>query len=199
MEIKFVYFDIGNVFHTFEHLFEKVAKDFGKKPDDFGDMFDKYSDQITDGKINAKKLWKYCCQELNIKNGENYDFAKAWVSDYKLIPEMHELAKRIAQKYRVGLLSNHYIGAYSETVKQGMIPDLKYDSVVVSSEVHCKKPEPGIYKIAQDRAGVKTGEIFFIDDKKENLFAAIEFGWQTFLFDYKNPDKSCEELRIILL
>lgn len=31
--VEFVYFDIGNVFHTFEHLFEKVAKDFDKKPE----------------------------------------------------------------------------------------------------------------------------------------------------------------------
>lgn len=112
---------------------------------------------------------------------------------------MHKLSKEIAKKYKVGILSNYYRDYFEEATKQGFIPKIKFDEVIISAEVGCMKPDEAIYKIAQDWSGYKADEIMFIDDKKENLFTASNFGWQTFLFDYKNPKKSCQEIGKILL
>jgi hypothetical protein len=38
----------------------------------------------------------------------------------------------------------------------------------------------------------------FIDDKKDFLLPAQKLGWQTFLFDANNPNKSAKSLQNIL-
>jgi len=199
MAIKFVYFDVGNVFHTYDHIFEKVALDFGKTPADIDGVFLRHATEVTKGTTSVKKLWQYCQQELNIQNGVNYNFAKSWASDYLIIKEMHDLVKKLHKKYKLGILSNHYLDTFYESLRQGKIPKIDFSTMIISAEVGCKKPEPEIYKIAQERCGFSGEEIFFIDDKKENLFTASKMGWQTFLFDYKNAQKSSEEIGRILL
>ncbi len=96
-------------------------------------------------------------------------------------------------------MSNYYRDYFEEATAQGFIPKIKFREIIISAEVGCKKPEEEIYKIAEDWSGFSGSEIFFIDDKKENLFTASKFGWQTFLFDYNNPEKSCKEIGKILL
>lgn len=39
-----------------------------------------------------------------------------------------------------------------------------FDPIIISSEVNCKKPDPKIFKIALERAGVDAGECIYIGD-----------------------------------
>ena len=198
-KIKFVYFDIGNVFMTFDKIFSRVEKDLKINKEKIYDLEDKYDIDANLGKIDIPQVWQKVCKRLNIINGENYPIIESWVSDYEAIKPMHELAKKIAKKYKTGILSNYYRDYFEEATKQGFVPKIKFNEVIISAEVGCMKPNKEIYKITEDWSGFSGEEILFIDDKKENLFAAAEFGWQTFLMDYKNPEKSCIELKNILL
>ena len=197
--IKFVYFDVGNVFMTFDKVFTKVTKDFNLDMTKLDLAYEKYDTDFNLGKIDAPYVWAKLCDELNIKNGEKYNIIESWESDYESILPMHDLAKSIAKTYKVGIISNYFRGYFEEAIKQKFIPEINFDSVIISAEVGCKKPEEEIYKIAEEKCGYKGKEIFFIDDKKENLFTAATLGWQTFLLDYKNPEKSCKEIGKILL
>ena len=47
---------------------------------------------------------------------------------------------------------------------------------LLSYELGCLKPEPAIYRIAIERAGVRPEEIFFADDRPENVEAARQAG-----------------------
>ncbi|MDO8610873.1 MAG: HAD family phosphatase [bacterium] len=198
-KIKFVYFDIGNVFMTFDKIFTRAASDLNIDQNLIDVAEEPYDVDANLGKIDIPEVWQKVCKELKIKDGEKYPIIESWVSDYDAIKPMHELAKMIAKKYKVGILSNYYRDYFEEATKQGFIPKIKFDEVIVSAEVGCMKPEPEIYKIAEEWSGYSGEEILFIDDKKENLFTAAKFGWQTFLMDYKNPQKSCEEIGKILL
>lgn len=197
--VKFVYFDVGNVFMTFENFLSRAAKELNidKKLIDEGEA--KYDIDANLGKIDIPEVWGKVTKELNIKNGEKYPIIESWVSDYQSILPMHNLAKLIAKKYKTGILSNYYRDFFEEATKQGFIPKIKFDEVIISAEVGCMKPDEAIYKIAEEWSGFEGNEILFIDDKKENLFTASKMGWQTFLMDYKNPEKSCEEIGRILL
>ena len=197
-KIKFVYFDLGNVFMTFDKVFSRVEKDLKIDREQIYNLEEKYDVDATIGKIDIPNLWQKVCEELKIENGKNYPIIESWVSDYEKVLPMHELSKKLVDKYKIGILSNFYVDFFEEVVKQGFVPKIKFDEVIISAEVGCMKPDPEIYKIAEDWSGYSGGEIMFIDDKKENLFAAAEFGWQTFLMDYKNPEKSCEEIGKIL-
>ncbi|MFF2644062.1 HAD family hydrolase [Streptomyces niveus] len=49
-------------------------------------------------------------------------------------------------------------------------------SVVNSSHVGVAKPDPGIYEIAVRRAGVPPDRCLFVDDRQENVDAAVALG-----------------------
>ncbi|MEU6387955.1 HAD-IA family hydrolase [Streptomyces sp. NPDC046939] len=60
------------------------------------------------------------------------------------------------------------------------------DHVVSSARVRVAKPDPGIYEIAARRAGVARDRCLFVDDRPENVEAAIALGMTGLL--YRVPD-----------
>ena len=74
-----------------------------------------------------------------------------------------------------------------------------FDGEVVSCEEHIIKPNPAIYTTHTERYGLNPAETLFIDDRKENIEAAIAQGWQGYHFNARNPELSCNELREALL
>jgi FMN phosphatase YigB (HAD superfamily) len=195
---KFVYFDIGSVFFTTEKAFTTVSGDVGVPLDSMKDLFNKYGNDLVLGNITVSDFWQICCTQLHISRPE-YNLSHGWVYDYTPIISMHQLASEISSVYKVGILSNQFLNLFPEMYLQSKIPNIKFDPLINSADVKCMKPEPAIYQIAEDRCGFKGADIMFVDDRQENLATATTFGWQTFLFDYKNPQKSCDKLAKILL
>jgi 2-haloacid dehalogenase len=63
------------------------------------------------------------------------------------------------------------------------------DDVVVSGTEGLAKPDPAIFEIAVARAGLPAEDLVFVDDKEQNVAAAIELGLDGILFT------GAEELR----
>lgn len=57
-----------------------------------------------------------------------------------------------------------------------------FDTVVLSHEVGCRKPEPEIFAAAVQMAGVAPERIFFTDDIEEHVVAARAAGWDAEVF-----------------
>lgn len=53
---------------------------------------------------------------------------------------------------------------------------------VFSGRVHLAKPDPAIFRLAQDRFGVPAADLLFLDDHAPNVDAARSAGWQALLF-----------------
>ncbi|MFK0135239.1 HAD-IA family hydrolase [Streptomyces rubiginosohelvolus] len=60
------------------------------------------------------------------------------------------------------------------------------DAVVSSAVEQVAKPDPAIYRIAAERAGVPVERCLFVDDRQENIDAAAALGMTTAL--YREPD-----------
>ena len=60
--------------------------------------------------------------------------------------------------------------------------DLMCD-VVVSGRERCAKPSPEIYAVLEGRSGRAPGELFFIDDRADNVAAARARGWHAHQFE----------------
>ena len=75
----------------------------------------------------------------------------------------------------------------------------QFDGEVVSCEELVVKPEREIYELLLSRYGLEASESIFIDDRSDNGEAAAAMGITPFLFDAHDPEKSCAELRRILL
>lgn len=100
-----------------------------------------------------------------------------------------------SKHFRVGLLSNIMPGLIDSLIKMGKLPDIAYDSIVDSSVVGAIKPEADIYKIAEDKAGVPSNEILFVDDSRTNLMAADRQGWNVLWFDGYRPSESVDNIK----
>lgn len=200
-KIKFVYFDIGNVMADTNDYFKGATSRFNISLSEFTEFWNgsNGADEMTRGKITAQEFWHTAVRKFNIKNAEHFDFLESWLGDYKPIPETHDLAKKISEQYRIGLISNLYPGMITKLVKRGLVADLKYSAVILSCETGFRKPEKEIYKVATESAGVSPGEIFFIDDRQDFLEGADSYGWQTFWFNEHDLRQTTNKLKKLLL
>lgn len=183
---------------TYDHVFDTVKKDLGLD-EKFFRSYNQYDLDANIGKLLIPGIWQKVCQENGRPKDSEYPIIKSWVSDYQPIIPMHQLASQFNSIYKMGVLSNLYIDFWDEIVRQQFIPtDVNFSPVIISAEVGCMKPDPKIYEIAEEKSGFKGDEILFIDDKPENLAEAARHGWQTFRFEYNNPEESAAKLRAII-
>ncbi len=99
--------------------------------------------------------------------------------------------------YRLFVLSN-MSKDYIEFLRK--MPVFQYfDGKIISCEVHLIKPEKEIYQLLLDTYNIEPEQTMFIDDRVENVEKAATLGIVPFHFDRCNPEKSCEQLRCILL
>lgn len=57
-----------------------------------------------------------------------------------------------------------------------------FGDIVVSGHEKVAKPDPAIYAIAEGRFGLPPEQLLFIDDKAENIEAAMARGWHGHVF-----------------
>jgi putative hydrolase of the HAD superfamily len=107
-----------------------------------------------------------------------------WDAQMWLTPNQPMLAWQDALKARgflTAILSN--IG---DTVQQAMERELKwlsrFDVLVWSYQLRMAKPDPVIYRHTLGKLGTQPEETLFIDDRKENVEAAIALGIKALVF-----------------
>jgi epoxide hydrolase-like predicted phosphatase len=81
--------------------------------------------------------------------------------------------------YTVGLLMNSFRELRSTI--DGKVDFGMFDVVVDSSEVGCRKPEPQIFSIMEQRLGADPARILYLDDVTANIEGARNAGWGTIL------------------
>jgi HAD superfamily hydrolase (TIGR01509 family) len=114
------------------------------------------------------------------------------------IPATKSLIEALKAKgYRLFVLSN-MSKEFIEFLREQEVYS-NFEGDVVSCEEHIIKPNPAIYTTLTERYGLNPAETLFIDDRKENVEAAVGEGWHGYHFNARNPEESCVELRSILL
>ncbi len=58
----------------------------------------------------------------------------------------------------------------------------RFRDIVVSGHELCAKPDARIYEIAERRFGLPPEQLLFVDDKPENIAAAVARGWHGHVF-----------------
>ena len=88
----------------------------------------------------------------------------------------------IASGYRTACLTNNVVStALDPSPRHIEVAAImkKFDHVVESSKVGCRKPEPRFYEIACELVGVSPDECVFLDDLGVNLKPAAAMGMRT--------------------
>jgi epoxide hydrolase-like predicted phosphatase len=95
--------------------------------------------------------------------------------------ELGRTIEALRGRYRVGLLSNSFLGAREREQARYGLSRLAHD-IVYSHEVHLAKPDPRIYLLACERLGVAPEHVVFVDDVPANVDAATALGMRGILF-----------------
>lgn len=95
--------------------------------------------------------------------------------------ELLALARSLRGRYRLGILSNSFVGARE---RERTLYDFEagFDAIVYSHEVGMEKPDPRVYALVCRRLGVQPRQTLFVDDLVENVRAAQQLGMQAVHF-----------------
>lgn len=194
--ISFLYLDInGCLVHFFHSAFTKLSLETGASSEIIESTFWHYNDSVCRGEMMIDEFNGEFAKKLGLKS---IDWQKYYMDAVVPIKESHDVLIWASKNYKVGLLSNIMPGFIDAMIKAGLIPNIRYDAIVDSSQVGAIKPESDIYKIAEGEAGVPPNEILFVDDSRTNLMAADRQGWKVLWFDDYRPGESAEKIRKIL-
>jgi putative hydrolase of the HAD superfamily len=97
-----------------------------------------------------------------------------------------------AAGFRTGLISNSMGGA---SYDRDLFPEL-FDGVVISGDVGLHKPQPEIFLLGAERAGVAPAECVFVDDLRENCEGAEAVGMTAVL--HRGANTTVPELERLL-
>ncbi len=114
-------------------------------------------------------------------------------------PEMvRALDRVIGAGYRTACLTNNVSGEHASAERTETIGAImaRFDHVVESSKVGCRKPEPRFYEIACDLLGVTPGACVFLDDLGINLKPAAAMGMHT--IKVHGADQAIADLSAVL-
>ena len=184
--IKFVYFDLGNVLLNFSHqrMVDQVAAVAGVASTLVQQhLFDnELENRYETGELNSVQFHAEFCNLIK-KECDLDDFLTAcgdifWLNE-PTIPVVSQLAQL---NIGLGILSNTCEAHWDFAMKRFLALPQLFPIRVTSFEAKSMKPDAKIYEVAVKKAGVLPSEIFFIDDKPENVQAAKDAGFDAVLF-----------------
>lgn len=191
--VSFIYFDVnGCLVYFYQRAFARVAAATGARSDLVESAFWHYNDDICRGTLSLDEFNKKFAARLGL---EGLEWQQYYLDTVEPIHEMQEVLRWAAERYKVGLLTNIMPGLLSALRRDEKLPTLPYDAVIDSSAVGAIKPEPKMYEIATERAGVPPEEILLIDDSRVNLMAAEKHGWRVLWFDDSRVQESVDRVR----
>ncbi len=198
MSIRAVFFDFGGVIQRTEYHSprQRLAERFGMDYDDMERLiFAGESARLASlGRITEEAHWYEVLKRLKCSPSElsaiKDEFFGGDILDRTLLDFIRSLRGRV----RTGLITNAWSEMRAFLQKQGLLAF--FDDVIISAEVGVAKPQPGIYHIALERAGVEAGEAVFVDDVQANVDACRQVGMKGILFD--DPQEAMRRLKQLL-
>lgn len=195
--ISFVYFDVGGILikdFSGNNKWAEMKKDLGVTEEDnqeFDNYYDRVELQIHIGR-DTDSIIPEMTEKFGLSLPKNYSLLEDFVSRFEPNTSIWPVVEEINKHCRIGLLTNMYPGMLK--MSRHLLPDTNFNVVIDSCDVYFQKPQVEIYQIAQQKSGAAKNEILFIDNTVQNIQAAKNFGWQTFLYDSKNPEQSSLDL-----
>lgn len=187
MPPAFIYFDLGNVLLNFSHhrAAAQMAEVAGVDAEQvYKLVFEGDLERRSElGELNARELYDIFCQET----GATPDFAeleRAGSDIFELNQSMLPVIGHLdVASYRMGVLSNTSESHWNfVTAGRWGILNSAFDVYALSYKIGAMKPDPAIYTAAAELAGVAPEEIFFTDDREENIAGARQAGYDAVQF-----------------
>ena len=187
MHDRFVYFDLGNVVVKFDHAIatRQLAELAGCSL--AASQYALYDSGLEiryeTGLVNSAEF----VADINRQLGTSLSEACVLEAVSAIFEPNAEILKGLehvrASGVGIGLLSNTCEGHW-EWLKKRHWATVKgwFDPIVLSYESQLMKPGAAIYLHCELRCGFSGSQIFFTDDRADNIAAAAAQGWGTYQF-----------------
>lgn len=202
MKPSFIYFDIGGVVikdFSCTDKWNDFKEGLGLKANQF-EAFENYWDQEIHPRVNLdldidSKVTEFNTKfQLNLPN--NFSILNEFIIRFNLNPSLWPIIQQlITSNIQIGLLTNMYPRMLTAITEANLLPVVKWDVIIDSSVEKVQKPDPAIYKLAQQKAAVPYQEILFIDNTQKHLEAAKKLGWQTLYYNSCDYINSTQKLK----
>ena len=192
MSDRFVYFDLGKVLVEFEHetAVTQLAQLCDCEPNlaretVFGSPLQQ---RYETGLISCAEYCETIRQELD-STADDAQILRAasdiFSPNHAILPILDLVRRSTA---RSGILSNTCRSHWEWIAKQNWptVPTWA-DVVILSYEVQSMKPDRAIYEESARQAGCAPEQIFFTDDREENVVAAAAQGWTVHHYQAADP------------
>ncbi|NYI79337.1 HAD-IA family hydrolase [Nocardioides panzhihuensis] len=184
MQVDAVVWDFGNVLIRWDPL-PAIAAGVGDA--DARAFLGSYDFGSWNYAQDAGRTWAQALTVLETEAPEWLAAGAAYVDNFPLallgpVPGTHELVRELAAAGvpQVGL-TNWSAELYPHAPATYDVIELFRD-VVVSGQERLAKPDPAIYRLVAERAGIPLERLAFIDDSVANVAAAAAAGMQAFQF-----------------
>ena len=182
MSPKVVVFDLGKVLVDFDYglAARRLAENSTASAAEVRAVIDQTPllFRYEEGQMTTQEFFTEVKARIGFRGGFE-EFAAPFGDIFTELPEMTALhAELRARGVPTFILSNTNDIAISH-IRRRFPFFANFDGYVLSYECAALKPHARIYEITEQRTGCRGGEILFLDDKPENVEAAVPRGWQT--------------------
>ena len=195
---KVIYFDVGKVLLTFSHerMCQQMADVSGVSPEAvraavFGnDDAEALHWRYEVGKLDTAGYYEHFCAEVGARpdrrllEGACCDIFEPITPTWEIVRSLAAAGNRLALLSNINALHwDHLSGGKFDVLRGAGGPSSPFEWAILSYEVGAMKPSPLIYRAAIEQAGVPAEQIFFTDDRPENVDGARLAGIDAVLFE----------------
>jgi putative hydrolase of the HAD superfamily len=198
MSIRAVFFDLGGVIVRTEYQSprQQLAERLGMEYEDLSRIvFDSETGiQASMGTITSQQHWESVMKRLKRPMEEMTTIRDEFFAGDIIDRQLLEFLRSIRSTHTTGLISNAWSDLREYLVREKM--EDAFEHIIISAEVGVAKPDPKIFQIALDKAGVSPNEAVFVDDFHVNIEGCEKVGIKGIHF--KDAESALAQLKLLL-
>jgi len=172
--------DLGNVLvgvdpaSTLRAFSRLVGRDLGDEEQSFAPLLEA-NQQFDAGAIGAAEFRAAVRDSLQATI-DDAAIDDAWCAMIVLLPQTAGLIEELAREHRLFMLSNTDPIHFAEVRRRCGDWLSRFTGLFLSYEARVVKPNPEFFETALARFGLDAGSCLFLDDREENVEAALGVG-----------------------
>lgn len=198
MSIRAVFFDLGGVIVRTEYQAprQQLAERLGMEYDDLDRLvFNSDSGiQAAIGAITSDQHWEAVLKRLKRPSNEVAAIRDAFFAGDIVDRNILEFLRSLRGTHKTGLISNAWSDLRDYITREKMLD--AFDHIIISAEVGVAKPDPKIFQVALEKAGVSPNEAVFVDDFYVNIEGCEKVGMKGIHF--KDAQTALAQLKRLL-
>ncbi|MFP4165896.1 MAG: HAD family hydrolase [Opitutales bacterium] len=174
-------FDLGNVLFAFDYhrAWRKVAAGSSLCEEELARRagINDHLHAYERGHVATESFFEWMSEHLAFRDGARA-LQSIWTEIFEPLHERLHVMRELALHYPVHALSNTNDAhiTYLETSYPEVFE--RFTHRIYSHRVGAMKPQAEIYEALETAAACSPGQLFFFDDRPDNIEAALARGWQ---------------------